>query len=133
MAARIIATYRERIYARRVELADIVLAQSLGKNLDDYKVDPPHVRVAKDMLARGQEVYAGMKIPYVIVATDNKGKQVVAHADEFCGKFDEDFIWRKKVWPPTQAILEVVFKEKADLELLAQLCPKKERKNRRKA
>lgn len=132
MAARIISAYRERIYARRVELADILLAQSLGQDLDDYKVDPPHVRVARDMLARGQEIYTGMKIPYFIVATDKKGKQVVAHADEFCGQFDEDFIWRKKVYPATEAILEVVFKEKADLELLQQLCPKKPRKQRAK-
>jgi DNA polymerase elongation subunit (family B) len=133
MAVRIISTYRDRIYSRLVELDDIVLAQSLGKSLDEYKAEPPHVRVAKEMLAQGQEVYAGMKIPYVIIGCDFKGKQVVVHADKFEGKYDPEFYWRRKVYPATEEILAVVFKEKSDLELLAQLCPKKERKNRRKA
>jgi DNA polymerase elongation subunit (family B) len=125
--------FKKRVYRGKLALDDIVLAQSLGKKLDDYKVSPPHVRIAREMMAQGQEVYAGMKIPYFIVGSE-KGQQVVAHAGTFIGQYDADFYWRKKIYPPTQAILEVVFKEQGvDLDVLVQLCPKKERKNRRKA
>ena len=124
--------FKKRVYRGKLALDDIVLAQSLGKKLDDYKVSPPHVRIAREMMAQGQEVYAGMKIPYFIVGSE-KGQQVVAHAGTFIGQYDADFYWRKKIYPPTQAILEVVFKEATDQVALMQLCPKKERKNRRKA
>jgi DNA polymerase elongation subunit (family B) len=130
--AELVETYKKRIYGGRMVLEDIVLAQSLGKKLDDYKAAPPHVRIAREMLAQGQEVYAGMKIPYFITGSE-KGQQVVAHAGTFFGQYDADFYYRKKIYPPTQAILEVVFKGEAESAMLAQLCPKKERKNWRKA
>jgi DNA polymerase elongation subunit (family B) len=129
MAVRLVERFRARCYAGELAVEEVVLAQSLSRGLDAYKANPPHVRIAKEMMARGQEVYEGMKIPYFICGTC-KGQQVVRHAAEFSGQYDADFYWSKKIYPPTQAVLEAAFPGKTERDILAYLCPKKPRKVR---
>ncbi len=124
----IASKFRDRVLSGKLGLDDIVLTQSLGKELDSYKVEPPHVRVAREMLKEGQEIYSGMKVPYFIIGTDKKGRQIVEHASKFCGHYDPIFYWMKRVYPPTKAILEVVFSGKEERKLIATLDCKKVKK-----
>jgi DNA polymerase elongation subunit (family B) len=131
MASKLVERFRTKCYSGGLELEAVAMAQSLSRKLDAYKANPPHVRIAKEMMAKGQEVYEGMKIPYFITGSV-KGQQVVKHASEFAGQYDADFYWTKKIYPPTQAVLEAAFPGKVERDLLAYLSPKKPKKPKAK-
>lgn len=131
MAVQLVERFRSRCYAGELGMEDVVLAQSISRKLDAYKASPPHVRIAREMLKKGQEIYEGMKVPYFIVGC-SKGQQIVLHASEFEGQYDAEFYWSKKIYPPTGAVLEAVFKGGVDRAILDALCPKKQHKPRGK-
>jgi DNA polymerase elongation subunit (family B) len=105
--------YRENLFEMVVDKEELVLTQSVGKPLDEYKVEPVHVRIARKMLEDGREVFEGMKVPYVIVGKEQgtgKGKRLSAvHVDDFDGAYDPVVYWRQKVYPPIRSILEAVW------------------------
>lgn len=108
MAEKICKQWASRLYELEVAKEYLQLSQAITKDLDDYKVNSVHIRIAKKMLAEGKEVFKGMRIPYVITGTvDNK--QVAIHTDDFDGKYDADLYWEQKCFPPVQRILDCCF------------------------
>jgi DNA polymerase I len=106
---RILREWKDNFFGRKgIEIEDIVLSNSLAKPMKDYKVLPPHVMIAKQMIDRGLEVYQGMKIPYYLVGKD-KSRLLVRHVDEYKKDYCAETYWARKIFPPTQRILDVVF------------------------
>lgn len=118
-AATICRRHAAAIYSGKLPVEDITITAGLSKLPDEYKVDSPQVRVAKKMMLAKREVFAGMKIPYVVVglmAPMKKGKASkpeVVHADDFAGMYDADYYWRDQCYPAIERILAAVFPESA--------------------
>jgi len=75
---------------------------------------PAHVRVAKILEARGEEVVEGTRIEYLVVGRpegdDESGMNAVpAHDPGMFEKIDRDYYWMQRVLPPTARLLDVIF------------------------
>lgn len=110
VAKRIVEKWAEKLFEKKVEVEDLLLAQTLAQPIAAYSQDVVHVRVAKELLEKGREVYVGMKIPYVVVGKD-EGRLKAVHVDDYKGEYDPRLYWKSKVYPATHSILEVVFPE----------------------
>jgi hypothetical protein len=127
--------WRARLLDGDLALADIVTVVELSKPLEDYVVkistkgkavsQPAHVRVAKVLEARGEDVGEGTRIGYVVVDADASPQAVIPAAD-YTGVCDRRHIW-EQVWSPTRALLESAFPAE---DWRAFDSPKKERKPR---
>jgi DNA polymerase elongation subunit (family B) len=104
--------YREFLFDGKAVADELVLSQSIQKPLDEYKIEGIHVRIAKERLEAGHEVYQGMKIPYVVTGREGgkkSGKLQGVHVDDFDGEYDAHVYWRDKVYPPVMRVLEAAF------------------------
>jgi len=108
MAKRIVEKWAYKLFSRQVGADDLKLAQSLGRPISQYVGDTVHVRIAKELLKQGKEVFVGMKVPYVVIGKKD-GKLDAVHVDDFDGNYDAKLYWKNKIYPPTQRILEVCF------------------------
>jgi len=114
-------------------LADVVLGQSLQKPLDEYEgpnekgVDssPPHVRVARVLRARGQDVSVGTKVAFIITDA-NVSPMGVIPAQDWNGEVDRWGIWEQRVWPPSERLLTAAFPD-VDWSEFSKVRPKEPR------
>jgi len=109
-AKNIVSRWRKHLFDGLAKVPDLVISQAVNKKLDEYKVSPVHIRIARWMLKNGHEVYQGMKIPYILTGHKD-GRQVGIFADVFDGKYDAELYW-KKVYPATRRVLASVFPER---------------------
>lgn len=104
---------------------------------------PIHVRIAKLLEARGVQVTEGTRIEYLVVGAaddedDGKLVGVPAHDPGALERIDRNYYWDKRVFPPTQRLLEAVWPDdewkdtaasrRKAAELLARAVEKAERK-----
>lgn len=99
---------KDMVCSGKLSLDEITFAQKLTKNVDEY-ADQIHVRVAREMIADGQAVYVGDKIPYFIISVGSDGKPIAKPVYKFKGKYSTQYYWNNKMFPPLQRILEVVY------------------------
>ena len=96
---------RDLCYSYKLSKDDLAIYKKITK--EQYKSDLVHTKLAKILKERGQEVYLGMKIGYIIVESKPKLEGVLL--DDFNGKYDPDYYWENLIYPPVQRILEVVY------------------------
>ena len=89
---------------QKLSMSEIMITQTLKKEMKDYKSKGPHVKVAQILKDRGIRIHAGLKITYVYVK--EKGPIPI---DEFKSNYDADYYWEKKIYPPTERIVKSVF------------------------
>jgi DNA polymerase elongation subunit (family B) len=77
---------------------------------------PAHVRVAKVMQERGEQVTEGMRIEYLVVgrpedddSDDDKMLAVPAHDPGAFERIDREYYWDKRILPPTERLLTVIY------------------------
>ncbi len=114
----LVESYRDRILTGELLIEDIVTSKRLAKGLKEYSVkvkkdgtdgaQPPHVRVAKILEARGGDVRPGTRIEYVILDGTAKPALVIP-AEDFKGEADRYDLWESHVWPPTERLLMAAF------------------------
>lgn len=103
-----VSTERSRFFEGQIALEDIVMTKSISQQLADYKVNAPHVRVARELELAGEDVSQGTRIAYVI--TDGrKSPAVVISATNFNGEFDRFEYWNTAIYPPTLRLLSGAF------------------------
>lgn len=107
----LVLDWKSRIYRGTLELEDIVLSQSLSKSLKEYdEPGPPHVRVARLMAERGEEIGEGSRVRYLVIPSeDSKINPVPASDPGVLEKIDRVYYWSKKIYPPVQRVLEKVW------------------------
>ena len=108
VAAKIVERWADTLFDGEAKVEDLVMSQSISRPIADYKVKPVHVAVAEELLRNGQEIYVGMKVPYILTGKKD-GKLVAKHVKMFDGKYDADLYWVNKIYPASQRILESVF------------------------
>jgi DNA polymerase elongation subunit (family B) len=113
-----VTRWRTRILEAPLAVEDVQTVKGLSQEVKHYAsrkstkgnvvADPPHVRVAKMLQARGAYVGMGTKIAYVV--TDACAKpQAVIPACDYEGVCDRRYLWDSVVWGPTRALLESAF------------------------
>lgn len=98
---------RELFLEGNVPLEDIVLSKGISMPLENYKVLPPHVRIAKALEEAGEDVGEGTRISYVVTKGGSPA-EVIAAAD-YKGEFDRRHYWNKAVYPATMRVLSGAF------------------------
>jgi len=131
---------RDRVLRGDLVLEDIVLSKALSKSLKEYvtkkkndgsdALQPAHVRIAKLLEARGEDVSPGTRIEYVVVDEENEDpdKRHIP-ASDFQGECDRHYVWQTLVYPPTQRLLQAAFPDD-NWERWARSRPPKPRKGR---
>lgn len=114
--------WRKHVLDDPLTIEEVKMAASLGKPLEEYKVkkkldktdaaQPAHVRVAKMLLERGAEAEEGTRIDFFVL--DDPTKQVLP-AEDYDGTCDRFYLWEKKVYPPSQRLLEAIFPDTAGM------------------
>jgi DNA polymerase elongation subunit (family B) len=98
---------REKALQGKHKVEDITITKAMTKAMDSYKVISAHVNVAKKIRERGEEVYIGMKVPYVVIGS--KPRIDAIPADEFDGTYDATYYWDKLMLPPCYRIVNAVY------------------------
>jgi DNA polymerase elongation subunit (family B) len=71
---------------------------------------PVHVRVAQMLKDRGEAVTERTRIEYLFIGGESgEPVAVPAHDPGMLERIDRDYYWDKRIYPPTQRILECVF------------------------
>jgi DNA polymerase elongation subunit (family B) len=87
---------------------DLKITAGVQKPLDEYvsKTPPPQVVIARRMRERGQEVYVGTKIAYVVL-NGLRGVKESESVQEWSGAYDPVYYWCNKIWPALARVLKV--------------------------
>lgn len=109
----LVESYRRLIFDELLDRDDIVISKKLTKQLTEYAVKmkkdgtegaaPPHVRIAKVLKERGEDVGEGTRISYVI------SEDGPIPASDYTGDCDRFSIWNDYVYPPTERLLIAAF------------------------
>ncbi len=103
---------RNEFFSQKVEAEQIVKSMGISKALEAYKTKGPHVRLAQQMQARGEDVGEGTRIGYITTNGAVSPTQVIP-VDEFDGtNFDRFYYWSKSVYPATLRVLAGAFPQK---------------------
>jgi hypothetical protein len=88
---------------------------------------PVHVRVAKVLAERGEEIRSGTRVEYLIVSDEGDRIEAVPARDPGAlEKINRQYYWNTRIYPPTARVLESAFPDEAWAETTQQ------RKERRK-
>lgn len=103
---------RELFFEAEIDPDDIVKSASISQDLDAYKTNTPHVRVAREMQERGEDVSEGTRIGFVVVDGQVSPSKVIS-VSEFDGKtFDRIFYWSKSIYPAIKRVLAGAFPDR---------------------
>jgi len=102
---------KKRCVEKDLKLEEITFAQKLTKEIESYKADAMHLKVAREMRADGKEVWVSDKIKYVVIGVDKDGKGIPTPIYKYNGRYDPIYYWNKKLYPPIKRVLEAVYKE----------------------
>jgi DNA polymerase elongation subunit (family B) len=80
-----------------------------------------HVRVAKVLAERGEEIRDGTRVEYLIVASNGERLEAVpAHDAGALESIDRDYYWSSRIYPPCSRVLEAAFPTVTWVETSAQ-------------
>lgn len=98
----------QRLKDKKIPTDQVIITTRLSKPIEQYDAIGPHVAAAKRLEKRGNEIYAGMKIEYVIVTGKEKIRDRAKLPDEVKdGQYDVDYYLNNQVLPALEQILDV--------------------------
>jgi DNA polymerase elongation subunit (family B) len=110
--------WQRRIIDDPLAVTDVQRSQELTKEIEEYKLrdkidgtktEPPaHVRIAKMLRDRGEDVTVGTRISYVVVDADASPAKVIP-ADDFDGHLDRRYLWNQMVYAASERVLKGAF------------------------
>lgn len=114
----LLETWRERMMTGELALSDVLISKRLSRPLAQYsrKVNKngtasrqlPHIELAWELQAAGQDMNEGAKVDYVITDSEAKPLPVVA-ADKWDGTLNRGGMWRTQIAPASVRLLEAAF------------------------
>lgn len=103
---------REAFFRDPVSADDIVKSMGISRPLDKYKTCGPHVRIAKEMQAKGEDVGEGTRIGYVTTNGAVSPTEVIP-VEEFDGtNFDRHYYWQEAMYPAVMRVLAGAYPER---------------------
>lgn len=107
-ARRYLGEIRERVFGLKLTPDELAATAGLTKDPAAYRSTPVHVRVAERMIAAGEEVFVGQKIAFIVTDGSRSPMEAVP-ISAFDGRYDANHYWNKKIWPPIQRLVEVLW------------------------
>ncbi|MFQ5474904.1 MAG: DNA-directed DNA polymerase [Candidatus Nanoarchaeia archaeon] len=105
-----------RLKNKEVKTSKVMIKTQLKKSLSSYESITPAVAVAKLMEARGENIYPGCTIRYVIVAGEGKIRDRAKTPDEVKeGEYDADYYLNNQLIPSLEKIFELFGYTREDL------------------
>lgn len=104
----LIIAMREHILHGELPSEEIILSESIRKDLADYEVTNPAVSAARIMQARGDDVSIGTRIRFVVIDGSVSPVRVIP-ASDYTGQADRYYYWENLVFPPTERLLAAAF------------------------
>jgi DNA polymerase I len=114
----IVQSERRRIFETKLSFEDVKVSKTLKRDPRMYtavkKIDgsdgllPPHVRVANQLIAAGENVNEGSRVAYVVVDAGAATTELVPES-QYTGEYDCHYLWENLVYPPTMRLLEACF------------------------
>ncbi|HIK02153.1 TPA: ribonuclease H-like domain-containing protein [archaeon] len=105
-----------KIKNREISKEDVVVYTQLTRPLDKYKVTAPHIKVAKDMKNRGEEVVTGTSIGYIITEGGGSISERAKQVDEVdVKKIDRKYYVENQIIPAVSRVMEALGYGKEDL------------------
>ena len=96
-----------RLKGGLVPLSDLAIRKTLTKPIEDYRVNAPHVEVAKKLLKDGWDLTVGDKVAYVITkGTGKLFEKARPYAQVKIEDVDIDYYLENQVKPAAMRILE---------------------------
>lgn len=90
----------------RVDLEKLIIWKTITKDLAEYEVESPHVKVAKRYMKFGIKIGPGDKVGYVIIrGTGNIGDRAVPYFEASVDKIDADYYINHQIIPAAMRIL----------------------------
>jgi DNA polymerase elongation subunit (family B) len=116
---------RTKVLYEELGKEEIVMSESIRKELEEYETTSPAVSAARILQARGSDVSPGTRIQYVVTDGSTSPVQVVP-IEDFTGEADRYYLWEHLIFPPTQRLLMAAFPEH-NWEQFAKVRPAKEK------
>ena len=105
-----------KIKNREITKEDVVVYTQLTRPLDKYKVTAPHIKVAKDMKNRGEEVVTGTSVGYIITEGGGSISERANQVDEVdVKKIDRKYYVENQIIPAVSRVMEALGYGKEDL------------------
>jgi DNA polymerase elongation subunit (family B) len=127
--------WQARVMNEPLSLSEVVQSKRLSRPLDQYaggtkkdgtaKRQLPHVELAKELAAKGEDAGDGAKIDYYIFDASTKPVHYKLAA-EWADDVDRYGLWDNQIVKPTLRVLEHAFPER-DWKLWARSRPRKTR------
>jgi DNA polymerase elongation subunit (family B) len=115
---RIVERWQKMILEREFSFDDAVIAKAMKKPIKEYGGKqsngqaipiPAHVQIAALLEKRGEPVYTGVKIEYVVVDGKSSPMKCAPAADVTIDKLDVFYLWESLVWPAAARVLGACF------------------------
>lgn len=99
----------EDLRKKKIPLKELVIHEQLTKPVEEYKQISPHVVVAKKLKKRGEEVFEGMIIRFVITKGSGSISQRAESVDYVTkDEIDENYYIENQVVPAALRVLQVL-------------------------
>jgi DNA polymerase I len=107
----------DNIKTYNIDIDDLIIWKTIDKELDEYKVTPPHIYAAKMLEKYGYKIHKGMSIGYVIIKGGDKlssrAKPYILVQD--IREVDADYYVERQIVPAALRIGEVIGVKEGDL------------------
>lgn len=103
-----VVRHRDLVLNHGISPEQLQATAGLTKDPKAYKSRGPHVRIAEQMQAAGEEIYVGQKIAWIIVDASVSPMVVVPVAD-YKGQYDAIHYWNEKIYEPVLRLLVILW------------------------
>jgi DNA polymerase elongation subunit (family B) len=105
---KLVGEYRERVATESLSKEFVIITKAVG-DLDEYESNPPQLRIAEILKARGHDIRPGTRVGYVIIDGYASPKKVIPAEDYTGCEVDRDALWNQAVFPASKRLLEAAF------------------------
>lgn len=112
---KVLDRWRSHIMNDPLTIDEVKVSQSISKPLEDYvqkekkggglSAQPAHVRIAKLLKERGQEIGEGTRVEYYMA---DHATRDVRPAEDYQGDPDRHHLWEDKIFKTSQRLLEAI-------------------------
>ncbi len=116
----IVKRYVDRLRRGEVPLDDLVIWEQISKPLDEYKVNSPHIEVARKLAMKGWKIRRGVFIGYVIQKGDGPiYTRAVHYLDADPSLIDVGYYVKHQLIPSAHRVLEPIGVSRKEVENVA--------------
>ncbi len=107
-AAKYVQEQIDKVKNRKVDLADLVIANRLTKPIEEYAIRNPHVAAAELAKAKGHNIRAGSVVSFIVNSGEGKiSDRIVLAEDANINEYDVDYYSENQILRSVSNIFEM--------------------------